>query len=290
MKILEKIKALQVKNPSEQALADFILKDPYPILYMSDKELSKQVFVSTSSIYRFCRTLGIKGFMQFKVMLAQELNANKHRSQCVDFNFPFQKSSNLSSIMQNMGNVYKETIEDTLTILDEKEIMNFVYHIKHARRLYMFTTNMNVQIAQNFAIKLREIKEDIQISTHPLSQRLQANAMKKGDVLIALTYAGNSLDLLDIVQIAKQNNATILLVSSLHDKRFYPFANERLLLSSKEDPLHHKISSFSSHISAQFIFDIIFSMIYQINYEKNLGQLAKVYGMENTDDPSTPAI
>lgn len=42
MKILEKIKALQVKNPSEQALADFILKDPYPILYMSDKAKTNQ--------------------------------------------------------------------------------------------------------------------------------------------------------------------------------------------------------------------------------------------------------
>src|ERR1700745_1115738 len=60
-------------NPTERLIAEFVLADPERILSSSIAEIRNGSGASVGSIVGFCRTLGLKGFANFKIALAREL-------------------------------------------------------------------------------------------------------------------------------------------------------------------------------------------------------------------------
>src|SRR2546430_8345799 len=60
-------------NPAERLIAEYILKDPERILFSSISQMRHGSGASVGSIVGFCRSLGVKGFADFKITLAREL-------------------------------------------------------------------------------------------------------------------------------------------------------------------------------------------------------------------------
>ena len=58
---------------SEKLVAEFALANPERVMQMSISEASQEIGVGESTIIRFCRVLGYKGYQEFKLRLAQDL-------------------------------------------------------------------------------------------------------------------------------------------------------------------------------------------------------------------------
>src|SRR3984893_18878908 len=58
---------------TERLIAEYILSDPERILSSSIAEIRNGSGASVGSIVGFCRSLGMKGFANFKIALAREL-------------------------------------------------------------------------------------------------------------------------------------------------------------------------------------------------------------------------
>nr|WP_269815534.1 SIS domain-containing protein [[Clostridium] innocuum] len=152
----------------------------------------------------------------------------------------------------------------------------FAEHIYQARFTYILTTNTNLQAAENFARKMEEIGMHIHVAGELLQQRLYCASAKQGDVAIILSYAGISDHVQECVKQLYENKVTVLLLSSRHDKTLYYFATCRLYLCGFESS-YQKITTFSSHVSAQYLLDLVYSVIYQKNYEKNIEHRDRAY-------------
>ena len=61
-------------RPSERLVANFVLGRPSVAIYMSIADLAEQAVVSEPTIMRFCKAVGCKGFMEFKLALARDLD------------------------------------------------------------------------------------------------------------------------------------------------------------------------------------------------------------------------
>ena len=55
---------------TERKIADYILKKPGGVLFMSITELAEECGVAEASIHRFCRKVGAKGYQEFKMKLS----------------------------------------------------------------------------------------------------------------------------------------------------------------------------------------------------------------------------
>ncbi len=64
-----------------QKVANLIMRQPEMAIYASVNEVAAAAQVSEATVMRFCRTLGFKGFQDFKIALARELVAPS-RSGC----------------------------------------------------------------------------------------------------------------------------------------------------------------------------------------------------------------
>ena len=72
--ILSRIEQLYpTYGAASRRIADFIREYPHEVVHMSVSEVAERVGASEGSVVGFCKTLGAKGFLQLKIVLAQEI-------------------------------------------------------------------------------------------------------------------------------------------------------------------------------------------------------------------------
>ncbi|MEG2700789.1 MAG: MurR/RpiR family transcriptional regulator, partial [Hungatella sp.] len=59
---------------AEKKVADYILENPRDVLFMSITDLAEACAVGDTSVFRFCKTMELKGYQEFKMMLSLSLN------------------------------------------------------------------------------------------------------------------------------------------------------------------------------------------------------------------------
>ena len=276
MHIRETLQNNRTWSVNEQVLCDYILEHSMEVLHMNTARLSQAAAVSTSCIYRFCHKLGFDGYAAFRIQLASELNEKLSSPSAVNYDYPFTAQESTAELIQTLGSLYKNSIDETIRLLDIAQLEKFAEHVYQARFTYILTTNTNLQVAENFARKMEEIGVHIHVAGELLQQRLYCASAKQGDVAIILSYAGISDHVQECVKQLYENKVTVLLLSSSHDKTLHYFATCRLYLCGFESS-YQKITTFSSHVSAQYLLDLVYSRIYQKNYEKNIEHRDRAY-------------
>ena len=66
-------------NPVMRRVAEYVLLDPERVLSSSILDMQRGSGASAGSIVGFCRTLGIKGFLDFKIALARGMIQQQSR-------------------------------------------------------------------------------------------------------------------------------------------------------------------------------------------------------------------
>ena len=74
MNLFINLKENKELSKNERILADYILKHPEDVLKMSSKDLGKECFVSTATVYRLCDKLGLSGFSDLKIKITSSLD------------------------------------------------------------------------------------------------------------------------------------------------------------------------------------------------------------------------
>lgn len=54
----------------EKKVADYVLQNPRQVLFMSITDLADACQVGETSVYRFCRTMNLQGYQEFKMQLS----------------------------------------------------------------------------------------------------------------------------------------------------------------------------------------------------------------------------
>ena len=62
---------------AEKKVADFVLQNPKKVLFMSITDLAEACDVGDTSVFRFCKTMELKGYQEFKMMLSLDLGAGR---------------------------------------------------------------------------------------------------------------------------------------------------------------------------------------------------------------------
>src|SRR5215204_1909449 len=65
--------AIEMFKPAERAVAEYVLSHAETVMNMSVSEAARDIEVGESTVIRFCRALGYKGYQEFKLRLAQDL-------------------------------------------------------------------------------------------------------------------------------------------------------------------------------------------------------------------------
>ena len=113
-----------------QKVANLILRQPEMAIYASVNEVAAAAEVSEATVMRFCRTLGFKGFQDFKIALARELVAPSQRVPEED-----SPGDDPAALVRQIFKANIAALEETLEVLDLKQLQQVAQCFLNCRRL-----------------------------------------------------------------------------------------------------------------------------------------------------------
>lgn len=198
---------------AEKKIAKFILNNPKKVVDMTVSELAEISDVSIASVSRFCRKVGLKGFAQLKISLAQEL-VDTHKSGEVS------NDISVDNIPQSLQNILANKITElkqTVNLIDTDEFREILEGIRDSSRVQVIAVGNTIPVAIDAAFKFNELGIPTTAGTIWETQLSYSFTLGKGDVLIAISNSGESDKVLEAVKIANNNKAmTIGITNSPH--------------------------------------------------------------------------
>lgn len=216
---------------SELKIVEQLEKNEKPFL-LSMNELSALSNVSEPSVVRLYRKLGYTSYQELKVALAQELAANSSS----------QTTNSIEIHKEDLADVVFEKIADqvstAMTMTKEKlnveQVEEAVDQISKADRLFFFGQGLSGTIAEDGAHKFMRIGGTTLAVKDPHYQAIYANHMNKGDVVIAISHSGETVNIIEVVAMCQKSGAKVIIITSNPKSTLANMADILLLTQAQE--------------------------------------------------------
>ena len=231
-------------SKSEQKVAQYILSNSDEVVNLSINELALLAEVCESTIVRFTRKIGFVGFQDFKKELIRFESIQTKVENQVD-NTPKEIT---------YGHILK-SLSETKGFIDEKTIRQAAQVLYQAKKIYIFAVGTSGITAQHISNRLKRLGMTVEYVQDSHLQSIDAALTKKEDVVLAVSTSGNTKDVLQCVQLSKQNKTTVIGITNYLKSAISQTADLSLIASSKE--FSSDSGSFSATISQLYLVDIL---------------------------------
>lgn len=276
MNLFINLKENKELSKNERILADYILKHPEDVLKMSSKDLGKECFVSTATVYRLCDKLGLSGFSDLKIKITSSLDDYRKSNEDFNFDFPVNQFQTHYEIIQKIKEDYEQTLNLTANLFSLDQLRLIASAMKKAQIIDVYTSAGNINFALNFQFQMQEIGIQVNVPIDEYQQRLIAASSNENHLAIIITFGGRGI-LSDILpRILHKVKTPIVLISS-YDYTFKDLDPDYQLYISPYENHYKKISSFSTRLSILYILDVLYTCYFKLDYQENIEKKLAYY-------------
>lgn len=246
---------------TEKKIADFVSQNAQQVLFMSITDLADACGVADASVHRFCRTMGVKGYQEFKMKLSLSMASDESTVKETVSN-PLKVDSlqyTLDNILENHINALKETY----MMLNQEDIEKTVQMMEQAKHIYFFGIGDSLLTAKEARNKLLRIMNKVSCIDDPHMQAMMASMATRDDLIFFISYSGSTKDNVYVARIAEKVEAKIVTITRFVKSPLTNYADIVLLCGSNEGPLEG--GSMGAKLSQLYIIDILFHEYYRRN-------------------------
>jgi len=265
MTIRQQIESLRSFTETEKSVANFILERPQDISDISIRDIAKITYTSTPTVLRVCRKLGYDGFKEFKKALLLELENEKHLFTNIDASHPFNKNESPTRIIGALGSLYKQSVESTAALLRSPEVSKIADDIFHANRLFLYAIGDTRITCQLFANKLLKLNKYPVFATENYQEVEETYNLRKDDYALFVTYKGTYPGFVSCAVTLKRRNIKTGLITCNTATPLASLCTTMIQLPNTEQI--NNIATFHSQISIGFVLNVLYSLIYEKDYE-----------------------
>ncbi|MCT8763185.1 MurR/RpiR family transcriptional regulator [Glaesserella parasuis] len=272
-KILDTIGALQNSlTKTEKKIATVILSQPDLLNQCSLSKVANQLDVGEATFIRFCRTLGFKGYTDFKLDLAIELATQQKESSTL-LDTDVAETDTPKEIAIKLQNTLNNVIAETINLLDYAELEKVVEELRKADRIFLFGVGSSGLTAEDAQHKLMRIGLHAAAVTNNHFMYMQAALLKKGDIVIGISHSGYSEETTKALKISRDNGA--ITVAITHNLRSPITEEADYVLINGNRQGHMQGDSIGTKMTQLFVLDLIYAMLVKAEPEKAIQQKQK---------------
>lgn len=210
-------------SPTEQKIAEFVMQNPEKVIYLTVTQVADELEVAQSTVTRFCRSIGLRGYQELKIKLARDMD-NKNKPE-------FEEGKMLLS--QKLAQMAISNIQDSLRVLDLEEMQKAVTKLLEARRIVIFGVGESGPIANLLKIKLIGLGLAVDAHTDVHLQLISAAHLNNQDVAIAISQMGSTKDVVNAMKKARESGAHTICVTGQGRSPVIEFSDTRLVCMGK---------------------------------------------------------
>ncbi len=253
---------------SEQRVADYVLTHENTCHKITIEELAKRSGVSQPTVMRFVKALGYENFKDFKYRLMEE-NISKPlqdgEEQYAMHGYSLKPSDHLKIIPAKVVATSVKSIEDMLKSISGEEFEKTIRMIAGARKVMLCCVENSSATAKDLMIKLLYLGYDCRYDEDYYVQQIAAAALTKEDVMIGISYSGQSKDTVDVMKTAKKAGAKTICITNFKESKISKWS-DLVLCSSQEQWMYG--DSIFSRTTQMVLNDMIYMGLIANNYEK----------------------
>ena len=220
---------------ASRRVAEAITGDPWAVLGMTIYELAEVSGVSLPSVTRFCRAVGYPGYRELLQALAQSLG----RLDLKDLTPPEPEGEapGLPALVAGIVARQIEALQNTQRFLDYEALERAVTMLAEGSRVYVVGSGGAYVSALGTAVKLNWAGVPA-CATAPDIFSNQLVALEEGDVVVAISHQGRTLDTIETLRLARSFGARTISISAIVHAPIGEMAEVALAVFSPARALH----------------------------------------------------
>jgi DNA-binding MurR/RpiR family transcriptional regulator len=233
---------------NQQHVADFILKQPHDLAFLTTDSLSKALKVSKATIVRFAQSLGYQGFseLQNEVLDAVQSTIRAPDRYMMELG-KLKPDETLTLVAQHEVH----NINRTVHYIDRKTFSGAVEVLVAARRVHTMGIGVSSLLAEVLSYELNQVGIESQALASGKLRFVEHLALaRRGDVVVGFSFPPYSKETVDAAKYARQRGLGVVAIT---DKLTSPitFHAHHVLAIQTENMLHtNSISAISVVINA----------------------------------------
>lgn len=256
---------------AEKKVADVVLSSPQDLLHVTINDLARICDVGETSVFRFCRTLSLKGYQDFKVSLALSTSAPDSTQSKDTINL--LDSSGCEDTAQRILQIYNNALESSLRAFNYSAISKTVDFILSAKSTHFFGFGGSGTTANEAKNKFLKILPNIIYNSDSHIQLMQAALLGEDDLAIIFSNSGITKDCIEISKICHNNGARVVFATMFLKTPAAAYCDVILPCGANEGPMEG--GSISNKTSQLFLIDILYAEVYKKLGEKALDNKKK---------------
>ena len=269
-------------NPALKKIAKFIVKYPHIVKSSTIKELSDQCKISQASVTRFAREIGLGGFQELKLAIAETLSTNKSVKPNRFEHEAYEDICNgdtLDEIIDKISFLSTQVLGETRNIIDFQAVRMAVSAIEKSRHLLVFCSDSSAVAAESMVFRLLGLGKFCALHKDFSVQEISANLLNKDSLAIGITNSGTSMPAVKGLEIAKSVGAGTICITSFIKSPILKYSDIKLITPVISAFSGHTIydQSMLSRISQLLVLDILYASYAARNYKKSVAMLEKTW-------------
>lgn len=187
---------------AQRQVADYILKNPIDVLFLTLDQLASAVGTSTTTVMRFSFHLGYTGYSDFQKDLQELLRNRVDPSTRIEANL---KDLGQKSLLIKCAEKQIENIQATVDYLSEDVTNNCIKMILQAKKIYIVGVRTSYTATYYLYEGLARIMDNCELLNMDSGSELERILnISSGDVVIAFSFPRYARVTIDVVKAIKE--------------------------------------------------------------------------------------
>ncbi|MRS18483.1 SIS domain-containing protein [Enterobacteriaceae bacterium RIT692] len=230
-------------SPTLQKLGDFILTGPQKVLYLTITELARETDTSEASVTRLCRHLGCKGYTEFKMALALDVQHNQPAA--------IASGDGIDMLVEETV----QALRDTGKFINREVLQLAVEALHQAKTIQIYGVAASAITGEYLHYRLLRLGKSAQLFGDMHRAAMNASTLKEGDLVIAISASGSTKDVMHVVKVAKKQNARVLMLSNTLRSPMGSLADMLLVAARPEGPFN--AGALSGKVGAMLLVEVL---------------------------------
>ena len=247
---------------SEKKLANFVSANGQQAKGMSISELAAACGVAEATISRFCRRMGYQGYSAFRLAIAASMAGRMENNPLSGEIAP---EDTVPILSQKLASAETAAIQETQSLIHPASIRRAADILLSSEKVLCMGQGGSMLLAEEASHLFTTVFPGFFPVPDSHMQVIYASSLTERDTILYFSYSGATKDLLDVLRIAKQRRANVLLVTRYPNSPGAAEADLVLQCGSTETPL--QLGSIAARIAQLYLIDVLFSEMCRRNLE-----------------------
>ena len=245
-------------SPAEDRVAEQVLADARAAAALTISELAVAANTSETTVLRFCKRLGLPGYPQLRLALAEE-SAQPRVSAAKTSDISAKDT--IDDIIAKVAFVDASAVEETAQQLDRQALAAAAAAIAGAKRVDIYGVAASATVGIDLQQKLHRIGLMAYTWNDPHIALTSATLLAPKDVAIGISHSGTTKETIEALEAAAKRGATTIAITNFPVSRIAAIADLVLTTAARETSLRSVATA--SRIAALTVVDCLYIAVAQ---------------------------